>query len=254
MNTDQVDKFHNYRPIVVIAAMEVEFKYLLEKLENVKLNQVNKFNFYEGSINKYPTVICHCYVNTINATLATYIAIDKYNPIAIVNEGTAGAHGKKVHKNDIIIGLKCLNSISIKTPPKKEGEGSDSLEWKLTNFAYDEKDDQVDYQFGDQNLLKVAQSIEYSNGHVHIGVISSGDVWNREADRILWYNAKFNSLCEEMECYAIYTVANNFKVPAIAIKVISNNEILNEPFDENTAVNSQKFAYDFILLLIKEYV
>lgn len=57
-----------------------------------------------------------------------------------------------------------------------------------------------------------------------------------------------------MESISVYTVANNFNVPAIAIKVISNNEILNESFDENTAIGAQKFAYNLILKMISEYL
>ena len=31
-----------------------------------------------------------------------------------------------------------------------------------------------------------------------------------------------------MECVSIYTVANLYRVPAISIKIISNNEVLGE--------------------------
>lgn len=241
-------------PIVIIAAMEIEFNFLLDKLENVTFNQISKFKYYEGEFNKYPVVICQCYVNTINASLATYIAIEKYHPILIINEGTAGSHGKDMHKSDIVICSKCLNMSSIQTPSKREGEGSNSLKWSIVNFACDGEDDQIKFQIADPKLIKIAQSIEYKNGHIYTGVVSSGDIWNKEIDRILWFNQKFGSLCEEMECYAVYTVANNFKIPVIAIKVISNNEIINESFDENVAVHSQEFVYNYILTLAKEYL
>ncbi|KAK8841274.1 hypothetical protein M9Y10_027475 [Tritrichomonas musculus] len=250
----QKDIGNEKKPIVVVAAMEVEFDFLLKQLENPVCNLVGKFKYYEGTINGYPVIICHCHVMTINATLATYIAIEKYHPIAIINEGTAGAHGKDIHKNDIVIGTKSVNISSLKTPTKKEGEGSNSLEWSIISFIADDKGDRLEFQPGDKNLIKIAQSIEYSDGNIHTGVIGSGDVWNNEADRILWFNRNLGTICEEMESISVYTVANNFNVPVIAIKVISNNEILNESFDESTAIGAQKFAYDLILKMISEYL
>ena len=79
------------------------------------------------------------------------------------------------------------------------------------------------------------------------GVIGSGDIWNREADKILMLNREYGVLCEAMEGIAVYTVANNFKIPVIEIRVISNNEILNEKYDL-----IQKFTYDLIQKIIGE--
>ena len=111
------------RPIVIMCAMEVEADFLISKLENAKKTTVNKYEFFEGTINDYPIVVCFCKVMCINAAVATYIAIDKYNPIAIISQGTAGAHGKNIHTGDIVVGEKCVNIVSFKTPQKKEGEG-----------------------------------------------------------------------------------------------------------------------------------
>lgn len=77
-------------PIVVIAAMDAEFKLLKEKLENVTVSTINQYTFYEGTIQEYPVVICNCLIMSINAAVATTLAIQKYNPLVIINEGTAG--------------------------------------------------------------------------------------------------------------------------------------------------------------------
>ena len=204
--------FMKKRPIVIISSMKIELKWLIEKLECVCREEINKYTFYKGSIQNYPIIICHSHVMSINATIATYIAIEKYNPIAIINQGTAGAHEKKIHKGDIVIGEKCLNIVSSKTPLKKEGEGSNSLEWTLLNFI-DGKEDRLEYQFGDKHLIELAKKVDYIDGNVYFGIIGSGDVWNRETDKILWLNQNYGTLCEEMEGIAVYTVANNFDIP-----------------------------------------
>ena len=238
------------RPIAIIVAMKDEFNILKNKLENKKQIEINGFMFYEGTIDDYPIVICHCKIMTINATIATVLTIKKYNPIAIINQGTAGGHGKDIHTGDIIIGKKTLNIISSKTSYKKKGEGSNTLDWELVDFLEGEKD-RTNYQLADKRLIKLAQDIEFSHGKVKTGVIGSGDIWDKEFDRITMLNEKYGTLCEDMESIAIYTVANLFKVPVIGIKVISNNEILGEEFQVSTMVNCQEFCYKFIKEFIK---
>lgn len=239
------------RPIVIMAAMESEANFLLEKLKNVNWETINQYKFYEGTINSYPVVVCRCNVMSINASIASCIAIQKYHPITIISQGTAGGHGKDIHSGDIIIGQKCVNIMSSKTPAKKDGEGSNSLDWELINFISGEEDRLI-YQLSNEHLVELCKTITYTEGIVHFGILGSGDVWNKETDRILHLNQKYGTLCEDMESIAIYTVANNFNIPVIGIRIISNNESLGEPFDSNTALECQKFVYEFVLKLIEE--
>lgn len=240
------------RPILIMAAMKIEASWLIEKLANVKCETVNRYTFYEGFIHDYPVVVCHCLVGTIHAAVATYMAIEKYQPIAIISEGTAGAHGKDIHKGDIVVGEKCANIMSAKTPLKKEGEGSDSLSWELLNFI-DGEINRFQYQSGNAHWVELAKKVTYTDGKVHIGTIGSGDGWNREADKILWLHENFGTLCEEMEGIAVYTVANNFAIPVLGIRIISNNEILDEPYDRTIGLKSQEFTYELMLQFIAEH-
>lgn len=239
------------RPIVIMCAMDVEAEFLISKLANVRTVTVNKYKFFEGMINDYPVVVCCCKVMSINAAVATYIAIEKYNPIAIISHGIAGAHGKNVHRGDIVVGEKCVNISSFKSPYKKEGEGNNSLDWELLNFISGEED-RTEYQHGDKHLIELARQVEYAGGNVHFGTIGSGDGWNNETDRILWLHKNYGTLCEEMEGIAVYVIANNFEIPVLGIRIISNNEILGETYDRNTGIKSKQFTYQLILKLIDE--
>lgn len=240
------------KPIVIMVSMEdVEADFLLKKLENLECKKIGKYKFYEGTIKNYPIVIACCQVMSINGAVATYIAIEKYHPVAIITQGTAGAHGKAIHRGDIVIGEKCVNIVSCRTPYKKEGEGSNSLEWELVNFICGE-DDKLEYQYGDEHLIELAKTIDYTDGSVHIGTLGSGDVWNNEADKILWLNQKYKTLSEDMESIAVYKVCNDFHVPVLGIRIISNNEILGETYDRKIGLKSQKFTYELILKMIEE--
>ncbi len=239
------------RPILIMTSMKVEAEFLLQKLKNKVCEKVGKYSFYEGTIENYPVVVCHCHIHSVNSAVATYVGIEKYFPIAIISQGTAGAHGKNIHIGDIVIGEKCVNIVCSRTPRKKEGEGSNSLEWDLVNFIEGE-DNRLIYQYGDNHLIELAKKVNYTDGKIHFGTIGSGDIWNQETDKILWLNEKYGTLCEEMEGIAVYSIANDFEIPVLGIRVISNNEILEEPYDRNTALKSQEFTYKLILEIVKE--
>lgn len=242
----------NKRPLVIIAAMDVEFELLKEKLENYKYTKINKYDCYEGEINNYPVVICNCLIMGINAAVATTLAIQKYHPIAIINEGTAGGHGHNVHKGDIVIGENCINILSAGTPIRKEGEGSSTLDWRLTNFIAGEPNRLV-YQQADFRLVKLAKTIDYLEGKVHIGTIGSADIWDREYDRIMMLHQKYGTLCEDMEANSVYTVANQFNIPVLGIKIVSNNEILGESYERSAGAKSQEFTYELIKKVLKGF-
>jgi len=239
------------KPIVIIAAMDVEYDFLLEKLDKVQVKQIADFKFFEGKINNYPVVICKSNIMTINAAVATYISIQNYKPLAIINEGTAGGHGTDIHKGDIVVGENCINIISAQTPSKKLGEGSNSLEWYIAEFLEGEEN-RIIYKLADKNLLKIAKEVEYLEGKVHFGTIGSGDIWDKESDRIIMLNEKYGTLCEEMEGWAIYSIANKFNIPVIGVRIVSNNEILNEHYERNAGRKSQEFTYSFIKLIIEK--
>lgn len=241
------------RPIVIMVAMQSEMDYLLEKLQNIKCEKVNKYEFYEGTMKDYPVVICHFHIMSFNAAIATTIAITKYNPIAIINEGCSGSHSKDIRRNNIIIGEKCINIISAKTPHKSEHEGSNSLDWELVSF-FEEKDDELEYQTADKTLLELCKTIQFEKEKVYFGTLGSGDVWNNETDKIMHLNKKYGTLCEDMESIALYYTANTFNIPVIGIRFISNNELIGEAYDTNFQKNAQEYTYQLILKIIEREV
>ena len=108
-------------------------------------------------------------------------------------------------------------------------------------------------QNGSKKLIEIVQKIEnkYQYGKIHYGRIGSGDIWNSECDWLIKMNEKYGILCEEMEGIAIYTVANQYGIPAIDIRVISDNEILKEEYDRKVSIRAQEFTMN-LLKEIKE--
>ena len=104
------------RPIIIIASMVEETDFLKQKLEDFKEIKNGVYTFWEGKMFNYPlnnndkvfyedhyvlvskndevitgySDYSEKKIGVINSSVATYIAINKYNPILIINEGTAG--------------------------------------------------------------------------------------------------------------------------------------------------------------------
>ena len=130
------------------------------------------------------------------------------------------------------------------------GRGLNPLDWNIGEYITTKNE--VVVHKANEDMLEIMSTIEekYSYGKIHYSRIGSGDVWNREIDRIKWLNKTLKTACEEMEALSIYKVANMNNVPVISIKVISNNELLQEKFDLLTANACQEFVYEYI----KEYI
>ena len=143
-----------------------------------------------------------------------------------------------------------ININSYRTPNLKRGEGSNPANWELLTFLSGEQDRLIEEK-ASQDLIAVAKKINNSKyGNIYIGKIGSGDVWNREIERILYLNRNYDILCEDMESIATYTIANSQNIPVISIKMISDNSLIGEEYNREVG----KYLEDFILKYITKII
>src|SRR5476649_2374646 len=117
------------RPVVVQGAMDVEIRKLAGMLENVAEEKVSGWTFWSGTIDGYPVVVSKTLKGMENAAAATALAAERYHPVAIINQGTAGGHQPDLHAGDIVIGVESVNLGSFKTGDRALGAGSNYAEW-----------------------------------------------------------------------------------------------------------------------------
>lgn len=240
------------KPILIQGAENSEINYFLKKLKNKKEIEIATFKFWTGDIDNYPVVISRTKVGEVNSALATSVAITNFDPACIINQGTAGAHARDLHTGDIVVGEKYFNLNNFMIEPRKSGEGSHINGWKLKKYI---SDDDLDISNkADKNLINNAKNVSnnYEKGKVVFGTIGSGDIWNREIDRIDYLHNNYGTLCEEMETAGVYNTANSFGVPVIGIRIISNNEILGEEYKPEVSTDCQEFVENFVRNIAKE--
>ena len=234
------------KPILIQGAEDSEIDFFIQRLENIEKIIIGNFEFYKGSLDKISVVISKTKVGEINSSAATAIGILNFSPKCIINQGTAGGHGKNIHKGDFAVCEKYIQLNSYYSEYLEEGKGYSIDNWIIKDYGRDEE--LKNYQYADKKLVKEVKEIlpNISNSEVHFGVVGSGDIWNRECDRILYLNNKYNTICEEMEIAGVYKIANNFNIPVIGIRIISNNEVLQEKYNPEIAIECQKVIYELI--------
>ena len=241
------------QPILITGALQSEIDYIIEKMENVKKSKLLIYDFYEGIVEGYPVCLIKTEVGVINASTALTLAIEKCNPQMILNEGTAGGITPKHHKKDIVIAEEVFNIMACKTPYKELGEGSNSLEWEMISFI-DGKNDIREVFKADKKLVEFVYNLKdiYKNGEVYKGISGSGDVWNREKDKLKYLSDVYDVSCEDMESIAIYKVASNYKIPVLGIKIMSDNELLREDYEPEVATFLQEYFYEVLKELVRK--
>ncbi len=226
--------------IVIQGALESELAWYLEQPEfaGCEKKTVHGFDFYEACRAGHELILELTGMGTVAAAAATMAAVCGYCPDAVINQGTAGAHVKELKSGDIIIGKQVVNIHSLEMPKREFGAGMRPEEWKGMH---------TDYLEADAGLLRYFEEKFSGKGDssmVITGILGTGDLFSREKDRIEWLHQIFGNLSEDMESYAVYYVCRKCGVPAIALRVISNNELLDEAYDPDTARRLQQYIWE----------
>lgn len=233
------------RTIVLQGAMENEINLLVTLFGNGEWSTYNGYSFYETSLGKTRIVISLTQIGIINACISTMLAIEKYHPECVINQGTAGGHTRDMKVGDIVIGKSDVYINNMRSPLKGKDEGSNSLEWwpgKSRSFDIN----------ADKRLLELVKTVPY-DGRVIIGKLGSGDLFSRETDRIDLMHSQLGELCEDMESIAVYKACIECGIPVIGVRIISNNEITGANDDASFAMVHKKLQ-NYMFEVIKTLV
>ena len=248
------------RPIVVQGAMDVEVRALAGMLTGAAEERVQGWTFWRGTVDGYPVIVSKTLKGMPAAAAATAIAAERYRPIAIINQGTAGGHEASLRVYDIVVGTHAVNLGSFKTGFRPAGQGSDLGDWVPLDLTRADGSAATDpnarrmRRFGaDGQLLATALAVKdrYTRGRVVEGVIGSAEVWNSELDRIKRFHDQYGTSVEEMETVASAQIADLFQIPFLGIRVVSNNIINDGAYDGKTADACQGYVLEVVKAYIK---
>ena len=230
------------KTIAIVCAMKSEAQPMIDRLEDVCTTDSYGFKIYNGNLNGNKVIIGISGVGMVNmASLVTYLATC-FSVDCFVNYGIIGGYGD-IHKDTLMIVKDCININSTQFDAAPMGAGISLERGRLVTFSENIDNAPVIYNSCDK-LMAVARTV--ADDSVITGRLGSGDIWNKEYDKIMLFYNKYQVCGEDMEGYAMYQAADRFNIPAISLKGVSNNEILGEKYDYSVMEKLASFVYDII--------
>ncbi len=230
------------KKLLIQGAIESEICWYLEQecFQKAEKTTRNGFLFYRTEQEGREILLQLTKMGTIYAAIATMTAIYEFQPDIIINQGTAGAQVDTLKSGDLVIGSQAVNVHSLEMPKRDFGEGMAPEEWLKMETEY--------VAAAPELVQKFEQEIgqETRTGKVVSGILGTGDLFSKEKDRIQWLHDTFGHLSEDMESFAVYKTCQECGVPCVALRVISNNELLNEDYDKRTSLELQRVVWETI--------
>ena len=244
------------RPIIIEGAMNTETEVLIRALKNPVAYRELNYLFVAGTYKDYPVVVVRTEIGVANSAASTALAIKKFNPVAVINQGTAGGHDPALKIGDIVIGERSFDHTAFRSAYSASGAGIDlTKQENLGTYAYDKasgKFQAYTEYFADPTLFNIAFKVANAHGEFNAvsGVIGTGNTWLECVDYVNFLHETYGSSCEEMETTAAASICQNAGVPFIGIRVLSDNVTYSREYLPETATICQ----DFVLLVVEDYI
>jgi adenosylhomocysteine nucleosidase len=242
--------------IGIMSAMPQEGELILKEMENVKVHQVGKKEFVEGTIQGIPVVFSLSGIGKVSAATTATMMIEKFAVDEIVFTGTAGG-GEETNIGDIVIGQSFIqhdvdlspifSKFYIYSLDKQVLESSKQLVKKMKRAVN---------RYLEKNLLYLNE--EQLRPKVHEGLILSGDQFihcqqmqKRIVDSLKEVDL-FHFHAIEMEGAAVAQVCHELEKPFVIIRAISDKA------DHHAGVSFETFieqiARYYSIGIVKEYL
>src|SRR5258708_20041282 len=189
------------RPVVVQGAMRSETEKLISRLDNAAVERVGGWTLWRGTVAGYPVIVSKTLKGVSNSAAATVIAVERYPPIAILNQGTAGGHDPGLHIYDIVLGVSAVSLGAFKSPYRPAGRGSNPLEWMPIDLMVEgsagnnPNAHRVARFQGDAPLLDIARSVKqmYTKARALAGAFATTGVSHAELYRAALFHPPYST-------------------------------------------------------------
>ena len=216
--------------ILILGALNKEVSTL-----NKLINAENRDGFCYARIKGNEVFSAVTGVGILNAFSSTYSLVEKIHPDIVINIGTAGGHTLDVKDGDIVV---CDEAIYHGGYIMEKAPASSWNVIEDTNLTIK----------GDDKLSKLFALVK-TDVTIHHGKTLSGDFFTRDKDVINVLHNKYHHLCEDMETIAIYKACKEKTIPAIAYRIISNNELRGTLYEDNVLEVNEKLQRIIVQLL-----
>ena len=225
--------------IGIIGAMEQEVDLLRKKLKTEESYSRGGNTFYIGSYNDMRIILLKSGIGKVNATIGTTLLIREYDPMCIINTGSAGAVFRDLEIGDVVISTDVVHH-----------------DVDVTAFGYQfGQVPQMPHAFLPHDVLveMAEQAGRLLEGiHVRRAGIATGDSFMNNAGKMEELRERFpTAAAAEMEAAAIAQTCHQFSKPFVIIRSISDKAdegaaVSFDTFIETAAGNSAKMVLKIV--------
>ena len=240
----------------IMGAMPEEMDKIIAAIDNKKIVERGSRIYYRGDLYGQEVVAVFSRWGKVAAATTATNMILEFKVDRIVFTGVAGAISPQLNVGDIVIGQRLFQHDMDARPLMRRFEipltGKTSYETPQQNV---DTMAQAVHNFlkNDKKFRKTLTEHNISHPKMLIGDIASGDLFISSSDM---KNALIKNLpsvvCAEMEGAAVAQVCNDYGVPLVVVRVISDSA--DEDAQQSAIGFVNQHAAEYSLSILKEYI
>jgi adenosylhomocysteine nucleosidase len=228
--------------IAIMSAMHEEINRIIKKIKIKNEVEIGRRIYYEGDLNGHDVVLVFSHWGKVAAAITATTLINKFGVDKIIFTGVAGGIAHNINIGDIVIGKKFYQHDMDSSPmiPKYEipllkSSYIETNKDEITK-AYDAAEKTIINNLASLFSAKELLEFNINQPKVIIGDIASGDEFvSNDTTRNRILNDLPSVICVEMEGAAVAQVCNDFNIPFVVIRTIS------DAANEHSPINFIKF-------------
>ncbi|RUR38412.1 5'-methylthioadenosine/S-adenosylhomocysteine nucleosidase [Vreelandella populi] len=229
--------------IGIIGAMAQEISILVGQLDNAERYEHAGFVFHTGMRHGLEVVILQSGIGKVNAAVGTAILLERHQPDAIINTGSAGGFASDLKIGDVIISDEVRHH---------------DVDAVVFGYEIGQVPGMPAAYVADTQLRGIARQAIDVLGEVSVreGLIATGDAFMSDPARVAATRAQFPTmLAVEMEAAAIAQTCHLYQCPFVVIRALSDipgaedNHLSFEQFLDIAAAHSSRMVDQMLLTL-----
>ena len=215
--------------IGIICAIPNELRYF--NFTEIPIQKFGERTFYKGSHDKHELILVQSGLGKVNAAVVSTLLIEKFECELLLFSGVAGGIDPGIEIGEVIIG-ESLIQYDYGTLKNRE-----LLPFRPGSIPTGESKNELEYSLD----AKIKHKIKVSLPNVRMGIILTGDVFLQCEETQKELFEKYGAQAIDMEGAAVAQVAEQFGIPAIVVRCLS----------DLAGADSQKLSSKFLNMAAK---
>jgi adenosylhomocysteine nucleosidase len=209
--------------VLLVGADETALRPVLAKVAGARAEPHAAWTLWTGDLSGKKVVLTQGEGDPLNAVAATTLAIRLHTPKLIVVFGASRPHDPSLRPGDIVVSESFAAFDGFISQHAEIDGGSHPDAWQnLPHLIMTPGEKEVPTMTfpADASARESALKLKPARGRVVAGVLGSANQINREADRIAWLRAHWNTSTEDGVSAHVAGCAQLLAVPVVGISVV----------------------------------